>query len=47
MCLGLWVTSSYTNLDATLVALLGIVALLHLGTLTWKDISKNTNAVRE
>ncbi|KAI8142307.1 Sodium/sulfate symporter [Fennellomyces sp. T-0311] len=44
MCLCLWVTSSYTKLDATLVALIGIVALLHMGTLTWKDISKNTSA---
>ena len=44
LCLGLWVTSSYTKLDATLVALLGIVALLLLGTITWKDVASNTNA---
>ncbi|CDH50377.1 anion transporter [Lichtheimia corymbifera JMRC:FSU:9682] len=44
MCLVLWVTSSYTKLDATLVALLGLVVLLHMGTMTWKDISKNTSA---
>ncbi|KAI9314305.1 Sodium:sulfate symporter transmembrane region-domain-containing protein [Dichotomocladium elegans] len=44
ICLCLWVTSSYTKLDATLVALIGIVALLHTATLKWKDISKNTNA---
>ncbi|KAI9495667.1 Sodium/sulfate symporter [Zychaea mexicana] len=44
LCLCLWVTSSYTKLDATLVALLGILMLLHMGTMTWKDISKNTNA---
>ncbi|KAF7721112.1 hypothetical protein EC973_005396 [Apophysomyces ossiformis] len=43
-CLFLWVTSSYTHLDATLVALIGIVSLLHMGTMTWKDISTNTNA---
>ncbi|ORZ10537.1 Sodium/sulfate symporter [Absidia repens] len=43
-CLGLWVTSSYTGLDSTLVALMGIVALLHMGTISWKDISTNTNA---
>ncbi|KAG0191085.1 hypothetical protein DFQ28_000983 [Apophysomyces sp. BC1034] len=43
-CLTLWVTSGYTHLDATLVALIGIAALLHMGTMTWKDISTNTNA---
>ncbi|KAI8081661.1 Sodium/sulfate symporter [Halteromyces radiatus] len=43
-CLGLWVTSSYTKLDSTLVALMGIVTLLHMGTIQWKDISTNTNA---
>ncbi|CDS10172.1 hypothetical protein LRAMOSA02849 [Lichtheimia ramosa] len=44
MCLSLWITSSYTKLDATLVALLGIVALLLMGTITWKDVASNTNA---
>lgn len=44
LCLGLWITSSYTKLDATLVALLGIVALLLMGTITWKDVASNTNA---
>lgn len=44
-CLALWVTSTITGLDSTLVALLGLVALLHMGTLTWKDLSSNTNAV--
>ena len=34
-----------TQLDSTLVALIGIVALLHMGTITWKDVSSNTNAV--
>lgn len=43
-CLGMWVTSSITQIDSTLVALLGIVALLHMGTITWKDVSGNTNA---
>jgi hypothetical protein len=33
------------QLDSTLVALIGIVALLHMGTITWKDVSGNTNAV--
>lgn len=41
----MWVTSSMTQLDSTLVALIGIVALLHMGTITWKDVSGNTNAV--
>lgn len=41
----MWVTSTMTQLDSTLVALIGIVALLHMGTITWKDVSGNTNAV--
>lgn len=44
-CLIMWITSSMTQLDSTLVALIGIVALLHMGTITWKDVSGNTNAV--
>ncbi|ORX43860.1 hypothetical protein DM01DRAFT_1340616 [Hesseltinella vesiculosa] len=43
-CLAFWITSGYTHLDSTLVALLGLVVLLHLGTLTWKDVSTNTQA---
>ncbi|KAI8074293.1 Sodium/sulfate symporter [Gilbertella persicaria] len=43
-CLILWITSGYTFIDATLVALIGIVALLHMGTICWKDVSNNTNA---
>ncbi|KAI8097065.1 Sodium/sulfate symporter [Halteromyces radiatus] len=43
-CLCLWVTAGYTQLDSTLVALIGIVALLHMGTITWKDVSTNTTA---
>ncbi|KAI8967800.1 Sodium/sulfate symporter [Mycotypha africana] len=43
-CLGMWVTSSFTHVDSTLVALLGIVALLHMETITWKDVSSNTSA---
>jgi DASS family divalent anion:Na+ symporter len=33
------------HLDSTLVALLGIVILLHMGTISWKDVSGNTSAV--
>lgn len=41
----LWVTSGYTKIDSTLVALIGIVVLLHMGTIHWKDVANNTNAV--
>lgn len=47
VCLVLWVSSGYTKIDSTLVALIGIVALLHMGTIQWKDIAKNTNAVSD
>ncbi|KAI8068343.1 Sodium/sulfate symporter [Gongronella butleri] len=43
-CLCLWVTSGYTHLDATLVALGGLVALLHLRTISWHDVATNTHA---
>ncbi|OAC98452.1 hypothetical protein MUCCIDRAFT_119419, partial [Mucor lusitanicus CBS 277.49] len=43
-CLVMWVTSGYTKIDSTLVALIGIVALLHMGTIHWKDVANNTNA---
>ncbi|MBM6384741.1 MAG: anion permease [Paenibacillus sp.] len=38
-------TSGYTNIDSTLVALVGIVALLHMGTVEWSDVANNKNAV--
>ncbi|KAL7316041.1 hypothetical protein PS15m_005187 [Mucor circinelloides] len=44
VCLVMWVTSGYTKIDSTLVALIGIVALLHMGTIRWKDVANNTNA---
>ncbi|OAD69837.1 hypothetical protein PHYBLDRAFT_171858 [Phycomyces blakesleeanus NRRL 1555(-)] len=44
LCLSLWVTGGYTNIDSTLVALIGIAVLLHTSTITWKDVSTNTNA---
>ncbi|KAG0817301.1 hypothetical protein G6F18_002358 [Rhizopus arrhizus] len=43
-CLIMWITASITHLDATLVALIGIVSLLYMGTITWRDVSTNTNA---
>lgn len=42
----MWITASVTHLDATLVALIGIVSLLYMGTITWRDVSTNTNAVK-
>ncbi|KAI9481416.1 MAG: Sodium/sulfate symporter [Benjaminiella poitrasii] len=44
VCLAMWITSGHTGIDSTLVALLGITALLHLGTITWRDVTSNTNA---
>jgi hypothetical protein len=41
----LWATSAYTSIDSTLVALLGIVTLLYMETIQWKDVAQNTNAV--
>ncbi|KAI7889449.1 Sodium/sulfate symporter [Mucor mucedo] len=43
-CLVLWISSGYTNIDSTLVALIGIVALLHMGTIQWTDVANNKNA---
>ncbi|KAI9340954.1 Sodium/sulfate symporter [Pilaira anomala] len=44
VCLVLWVTSGYTKIDSTLVALIGIVALLHMGTVAWSNVANNKNA---
>ncbi|KAI7867786.1 Sodium/sulfate symporter [Spinellus fusiger] len=44
MCLCLWITSGYTQLDPTLVALMGVCLLVHTGTMTWRDVSTNTTA---
>jgi DASS family divalent anion:Na+ symporter len=35
---GLWISSSWTNIDITLTALLGGLALLLTGVLTWEDM---------
>ena len=34
----LWVTGSWTRLDATVVALVGLCLLLMLGAITWEDV---------
>ena len=34
----LWITGSWTGLDATVVAFLGLCLMLILGTLTWEDV---------
>ena len=34
----LWLTSSVTHLEATVVALLGLCLMLLLGTMTWEDV---------
>ncbi|KAI9243649.1 Sodium/sulfate symporter [Sporodiniella umbellata] len=43
-CLVLWSTSAYTEIDSTLVALLGVALLIVLQTIEWKDIVSNTHA---
>jgi len=40
----LWATSSWTKLDITLTAILGILALLFTGVLSWEDIKGETAA---
>lgn len=42
--LALWATSQLHGLDATLVALLGVVALLATGVLGWEDVLGETRA---
>ncbi|KAI7907695.1 Sodium/sulfate symporter [Cokeromyces recurvatus] len=43
-CLCCWITSNITHLEPTLVALIGIVALLYMGTISWDDVSSNIKA---
>jgi DASS family divalent anion:Na+ symporter len=40
----LWATSQYTKLDATVVALLGVSAMLITGVLTWQDVTEEKGA---
>lgn len=37
-CVFLWLTGTYTKLDATMIALAGGAALLAFGAITWKDV---------
>jgi divalent anion:Na+ symporter, DASS family len=37
---GLWMSSSWTSLDVTMIALLGILVLLLTGVLSWRDITQ-------
>jgi DASS family divalent anion:Na+ symporter len=38
LALLLWITGSFTHIDATVVALFGLGLMLLLGTLTWQDV---------
>ena len=42
---GLWVTSNLHRIDITLTALLGVVALLVTGVLTWDDVKGEKSGV--
>lgn len=43
LCLGLWITGGITKINATTIALLGIVILLLTGVLNWKDCLNNNS----
>jgi len=43
-CLVLWVTSTWSGLDSTFIALLGVVTLVVTNTITWNDLLKNEDA---
>jgi DASS family divalent anion:Na+ symporter len=43
-CLALWVSSTFSGLDSTFIALLGVVSLLLTGTVDWDDMLKNSDA---
>jgi len=38
LALGLWVTGSWTGIDATVVALLGVGIMLAAGSIAWEDV---------
>jgi len=37
---GLWMSSSWTNVDVTVTALLGVLVLLITGVLSWQDVTR-------
>jgi divalent anion:Na+ symporter, DASS family len=41
---GLWMSASWTNMDVTLTALLGVLVLLVTGVLTWEDLTRERAA---
>jgi DASS family divalent anion:Na+ symporter len=43
-CLLLWFTGNYTKLDATVVAMLGVSAMVATNVLEWKDITEEKGA---
>ena len=43
-CLVLWATGTITKIDATTVALLGVVVLLLTGVISWSDVKKEQGA---
>ncbi len=38
LALLLWLTGSWTKIDATVVAFLGLCLMLVLGAITWEDV---------
>lgn len=42
--LALWATAQFTGLDATVVALMGVSAMLVTGVLTWSDVTEDKGA---
>ncbi len=44
LIVGLWITITLHNIDATVIALFGIAALLLTGVLEWRDLTDETHA---
>jgi DASS family divalent anion:Na+ symporter len=44
LCLGLWATSSFTKLNATNIAMIGVTIMLWTNTLTWEDVIQEKGA---
>ena len=45
VCLGLWLTRTWTNLDTTLVAFLTVMVMLYTSVITWDDIIHNYKCI--